>query len=176
MTYNLKTETFNKQKEWIKKILNKHKNEKGIIHTSNYEIANWIQEQMLEERFIFHETNNRLQALNQHLNNDDNSVIVSPSLDTGIDLKDENGRFQIILKIPFPNISSNKVKQRQRTNKDWYNWSTCCTLMQSYGRSIRSIDDYAKTYILDESFSSILTQSGTMLPRWFTNAIKIIKF
>jgi len=96
-------------------------------------------------------------------------------MQTGIDLKDDLSRFQIILKVPYPNISSEKIKARQRTNKEWYNWKTCVDLIQAYGRSIRSEDDYAETYVLDESFTNIMVYNSKYLPRWFTDAIKTLK-
>ena len=175
MTYNDKKETFKKQQIWIKKILSKNQNKKGIIHTTTYEFADWVKSNIYDKRLIFHETIDREEKLKKHINSDNDTVIVSPSMSSGIDLKDDLSRFQIILKIPFPNISSNKIKQRQKTNKDWYNWKTCTDFIQSYGRSIRSEDDFAETYVLDSSLSTLLKYNGHLIPRYITDAIKILK-
>jgi Rad3-related DNA helicase len=43
--------------------------------------------------------------------------------------------------------------------------------VQSYGRSIRSKDDWAKTYVLDSSFGDFLKKNQNMFPDWFTSAI-----
>jgi len=101
--------------------------------------------------------------------------IVSPSMMSGIDLKDDLSRFAIILKIPYPNISSNKIKSRQRSNRDWYDWKTIVDIIQTYGRTVRSEDDYSDTFILDSSLSDILKYKSKYLPRYFTNAIKTLK-
>ena len=91
-----------------------------------------------------------------------------------IDLKDDLARFQILLKIPYPNISSNKIKSRQKSNPDWYSLKTCMDILQTYGRAVRSGDDYADMFILDSNFSDLL-KYNKYLPEYFLNAVKILK-
>jgi Rad3-related DNA helicase len=175
MSYNCKEDTFQRQKEWINKILKKHKNEKGVIHTTNYEISQWVQNDIMNERLIFHNNENREEMLQKHIMSDKPTVIVSPSLITGVDFKDDISRFAIILKIPYPSLNSNKIKARQKTRPAWYSWKTICDLCQSYGRSIRSVDDYANTYILDANLSTVLKYNFSMIPKFVSRAIKIMK-
>lgn len=174
MTWNQKEETFKVQLEYIKKILKKNKHKKGIIHTTNYEISNWLQEKYVDSRLLFHTPENRDEILLKHIKADYPSVLVSPSMMNGVDLKDDLSRFQCILKIPFPYLGSEKIKMRQKTQKDWYSWRTIVDILQMYGRSVRSMDDWAETYILDSSFSDILKYNSN-IPKWFTDAIKILK-
>lgn len=173
MTYKEKVKTFQEQKKWVKKILNKNKNRKGLIHTNTYEVSDWFKMQIREPRFLFHTSIDKDEMLRLHKNSDDPTIMVSPSMISGVDLKDDLSRFQIISKIPYPNISSNKVKQRQKTNTNWYNWKTVIDVIQAYGRSIRSVDDWAETYILDSSFSNILV--NPMLPRYISDAVRILE-
>jgi Rad3-related DNA helicase len=133
-----------------------------------------LQEQYMNKRLIFHTVDNRDEMLEKHIAADYPSVIVSPSMISGVDLKYEISRFQILLKIPFPFLGSEKIKKRMN-KKDWYNYKTVCDLMQACGRSVRSFDDYADTFILDSSFSDVLKYSSKFLPRWFTNSIKELK-
>ena len=176
MTFKEKEETFKKQLLYIDKILKRNKDKKGIIHTGNYEIANWLKEHYGEKsRLLFHTSEDRNEVLNKHLMSSDPTVLVSPSMMNGVDLKDDLSRFQIIMKIPYPNIKSKKIKKRQKDNKDWYNWKTVVDLIQSYGRSIRSEEDWAETYILDESLSNIMKFNFKYLPAYFTDAIKMLK-
>lgn len=175
MTYNNKKETFKKQVEIIKKILKRNEENKGIIHTSTYEFSNWISENIYDKRFVFHNSETRELALENHINSKKPSVLVSPSMYTGISLDDDLSRFQIIIKVPYPNISSEKVKARQKTNKDWYGYATCVNLVQGYGRSVRNEKDYAETYVLDSSFSDILAYNSKWLPDWFVKAVKNLK-
>lgn len=175
MSYDLKEESFQNQIPFIKKILKRNENNKGIIHCGTYEFSKWLQEQLIDKRLIFHDTENREEMLEKYINSETSSVLVSPSMVTGVDLKDDLSRFQIIMKIPYPYLGSNKIKQRQKTNTHWYAWKTCVDILQMYGRSNRSEEDWSENYILDSSFSDILKYNSKNLPHWFTAAIKPLK-
>ena len=47
-------------------------------------------------------------------------------------------------------------------------------LVQGYGRSIRSKEDWAKTYVLDTAFGYFVRKNRNMLPDWFTEAIRYL--
>ena len=175
MVFKEKKTSFKKQKVYIEKILKKYENDKGIIHTFNYELAGWIQNEIFDKRLLFHTTKNREEILNKHMSSKEPTVLVSPSMHVGIDLKRQLSHFQIIAKMPYPNISSEKIKARQKSNKEWYNFTLCSSLIQAYGRSVRDELDFADTYILDDSFSSVIANNSKYLPRWFTDAIKTLK-
>lgn len=175
MTLAEKENTFKEQLIYIDKILNKYKDKKGIIHTSSYEFSEWLKTKYTNKRLIFHDPDNREEMLTKHITSKEPTVIVSPSMISGVDLKDDLSRFQIIMKIPFPYLGSNKIKARQKDKPEWYNWKTVVDLIQSYGRSVRDFDDWCDTFILDSSFSDILKYNNDIIPRWITDAIKILK-
>lgn len=175
MNWENKEKTFKKQIEYIDKILKKNKDKKGIIHIGTYELLEKLQQQYINKRLLFHTPENRDEMLKKHINANYPSVIVSPSMGTGVDLKDDLSRFQIIVKIPFPYLGSNKIKLRQKSNPKWYSWKTVVDIIQQYGRSIRSNEDWAETFILDSNFSDLIKYNGKIMPRWFTDAIKILK-
>lgn len=171
-TYATKEIVFAKQKPVIEKILKKYKNEKGIIHTANYELQKWVNEQLdFPERFLAHDSNNRSEILQQHYNTEKPTVLISPSMMVGVDLKDDFSRHQTILKVPYPNLKSKKIKKRMDTMKGFYEYRTAQDIQQSYGRSIRSEDDKADTYILDGCFSNLLKYSSRYFLKWVLDAI-----
>lgn len=174
MNYTNKQDAFKAMIPWIKKILEKYSNKRGIIHTTNYEIAEWVKENITDSRLLFHNNENRNDILEKHLTGLEPTVLVSPSMMSGIDLKDDLARFQIILKVPYPNISSNMIKGRQKANPNWYSLKTAMDLIQTYGRAVRSTKDYADTFILDENFSDVL-RYNQYLPKYFIDAIKNLK-
>jgi len=174
MTYDKRESTFKEQVKVIEKILKKYKNDRGIIHTTNYEIAKWLKEAIKDRRLIYHETENREEQLDK-MKNKKNGIIVSPSMTSGISLDDDLSRFQVLLKVPYPNISSNKIKARQASNKKWYAWRTIVDIVQAYGRTTRSEDDWSHSYILDSSFSDLLRYNKKMMPKYFVEAIKILR-
>jgi Rad3-related DNA helicase len=175
MTYNEKVETFKNQSIFIDKILQKYPKDKGIIHTNSYELTNWIKNAINNNRLLFHETENREEIYTQFINEDKPRVLVSPSMTDGISLDDDKSRVGIIAKIPFPNLSSNKIKMRKKINDEWYSYITVATLIQSVGRIVRSDTDYGYNFILDDSFGDILRRSSRYIPNYFLEAIQIIQ-
>ena len=175
MSYTKKEETFKKYIPILNKILNKYKDKKGIIHTNSFELSYWIQDSIKNDRLIFHDSEGQLAALDRHFNSDSDTVIVSPSLHTGISFDDSKARFQIIAKIPYPSLGSQKNKLRQKVDPEWYSWRTCVSLLQSLGRINRSRSDFGDSIILDESFSDVLKYSSKYIPDWIQAAIKRVK-
>jgi len=174
MSYKSKEDTFKKYVPYIQKLLDKYKNKKGIIHTNSFELANWIKGSVKDKRLIFHDSSNKDEMLRLHMESDEPTVIVSPSMDTGVSFDNDSARFQIIAKVPYPSLASQKNKMRQSNNPDWYSWKTVCGLVQMSGRPVRSNTDYADTIILDGGFGDVIKHSSHYLPEWIQQAIKRI--
>lgn len=155
----------------VDNILSKHPNEQGIIHTGNYKIAKAIYEQLNNERLIIktEEDFNNEKILEKHMKNKNNSVLISPSLTTGVDLKDDLSRFQIIVKMPFLSLADNKIKTKINLNNDWYVCEMLKTFVQSCGRSTRSKDDWSITYVLDSSLYYWISKYSKWLNQQFLN-------
>ena len=174
MSYKSKEETFKKYIPYIQKLLDKYKNKKGIIHTNSFELAKWIEGAIKDPRLIFHDSTNKDEILRFHKESDKPTVIVSPSMDTGVSFDNDDARFQIIAKVPYPSLGSQKNKLRQSNNPDWYSWKTVSGIVQMTGRPVRSNLDYADTIIIDGSFGDVIKHSSHFLPDWIQEAIKKI--
>jgi Rad3-related DNA helicase len=171
MSYKQKEETFKKYIPYIKKILKKYWNQKGIIHTNSFELANRIKESINDPRLVFHDSSNKDEVLNEHKRTDKPTVIVSPSMDTGVSFDGDYARFQIIAKIPYPSLASKKNKMRQKSNQDWYSYKTCASLQQASGRIVRSKDDKGDTIIMDSCFADVIRYSSHYLLDWFQDSV-----
>jgi Rad3-related DNA helicase len=172
MTWTEKADTWKRMRPWIMKILKRNAGKKGIIHTNSYEFSKWIAESFKDEkRLLYPESKNRDEILEKHYNSIDDTVLVSPSMHTGVDLKDDSSRFQIIIKVPYPSLGSEKIKRRKDLKPDWYGFKSCADIIQAYGRSTRSQDDWSETWILDASFSDLLKYNSKFIPRWVSDAI-----
>ena len=179
MNYNNIDETLPKACETIDKILSHKKDDKGIIHTGNYKVATKIYKdyknisKVNRDRFLIKFTD---EVTNQNLINlhtrSKNTVLLSPSMTTGVDLKDDLSRFQIIVKMPFMSLADPRTKKKSELNNDWYVCQMLKTLIQACGRSTRSSDDYSATYVLDSSFKYYVTRYKKWLPEYFLNRIK----
>jgi ATP-dependent DNA helicase DinG len=156
-------------------LLSVHKNDKGIIHTTSYSQVQFIKNNLSKEnlsRLI--ETNpkfDRNEMILKHTQSTKPTVLISPSMFLGVDLKDDLSRFQVIVKVPYPDLTDKKISVLKQRNPKWYEWNTILRLIQAYGRSVRNADDYANTYILDSSVSFLLKNGKEMIPKWFSEAI-----
>jgi ATP-dependent DNA helicase DinG len=155
----------------IDKIMTAHKEQKDIIHTTSYEHLNFIKQNIskLNQRRLL-ETNpvlERDEIINEHFKSSKPTVLISPSLHLGLDLKDDLPRFQIITKVPYPNLGDRWIDEKRKRSEQWYTWQTALRLVQGYGRSIRSKDDWATTYVLDSAFGPFVRRNKNILPHWF---------
>lgn len=172
MSYAKKAETFKKYVPFLEKILKKYTGKKGIIHTNSFELSDWIKSEVINDRLIFHDSSNKEEMIKLHFDNVDDSVIVSPSVHTGVSFDNDHARFQVIGKIPYPSLASEKNKLRKKNNPDWYSYRTIASLCQMIGRPVRSKIDYADTIIIDESFGDVLKYSSHYIPQWLQESIK----
>ena len=113
----------------------------------------------------------REDVIDEHIKSTKPTVLISPSLYLGLDLKDDLSRFQIITKVPYPDMHDKWTRAKMQVSEEWYLWQTALRLVQAYGRSIRSKDDCAKTYVLDSMFKTFVNKNKRMLPNWFLEAI-----
>ena len=161
--------------QMIDKIMFHYKYERGIIHTTSYRQTNYILQNISKTNRARLKTtegkSNRTELMKKH-DSSDASVLISPSLHQGVDLKDESSRFQIIMKVPFPDLSQKRTKIKLKRDREWYDWQTALRLVQTYGRSIRSEDDYAATYILDTNFTHFIQKKRNLFPKFFLEALR----
>ena len=156
----------------IKQISEHHKNDKGIIHTHTNAITSFIKERLGSDRYLYRDTNSTNEDILQlHCISDKPTVLVSPSLVYGIDLKDELARFQIIVKLPFLSLGSKRIKKLFELDKDWYENKMLNAVVQASGRATRNKDDYSTTYILDGNFINVVKRAKSKLPKYFIDRI-----
>lgn len=154
----------------IDKILDYHSLEKGIIHTHSIKIANYIKNNLSrkhKKRVLIAFGENRDEILQKHIKSKEKTVLLSPSMAEGVDLKGDLSKFQIICKIPFPYLGDKVTKKKMQKWNWWYNTQTVRTIIQSLGRSIRSENDEAVTYILDSDWNRIKSNCKDLFPENF---------
>ena len=151
-------------------ICDKHKGEKGIIHTHTNQITEALKKKIKNNpRFLFREmglTNENIIEEHKERKLDD-TILVSPSLDTGISLDGDLGRFQIILKAPYLPLGSKRIKKMFERNPKHYIMKMLNTLIQMCGRCTRSVEDHSTTYILDGTAVKAVLTNKHHLPKHF---------
>jgi len=152
----------------IKGILEHHGKDKGIIHTHTQYLTDYIRDNIQSDRLLCREPGvNNEQLLEMHEESKEPTVLVSPSMTYGVDLKGDLARFQIILKAPWLPTKNVRVEKLMKLDKDWYGNQMLKTLVQACGRGVRSEDDYCETYILDGSIFDAINRNKNKLPKFF---------
>jgi len=158
----------------LDKILEKHKGQSGIIHAGSYDFMNFINQHSKHKfSFITYDMAKERGGAIDLFNKTEGKILLGPSLLEGLDLKDDKSRFQIFFKVPYPSLGDPLVKAKMKTFPGWYDWKTGIAIQQGAGRSIRSKDDWAVTYILDACFRSLINKKGSFPPS-FEERIKTI--
>jgi len=158
-------------------ILAAHGREKGLVHAGSYAAARRLLGSLAahapeqHRRVIFVESSEaKRRALEHHRASPLPTVLLSPSLREGVDLPDDFLRFQIVTKMPYPDLGDPWTAARQARDPRWYALETAKALVQAYGRSCRHADDYGVTYILDAQFARFVQRYRPLLPGWFRDA------
>ena len=155
----------------IKEILDKHSHEKGVVHTSSNEQALWIMKNLKGYNFMFVGGSERNEILKEFAESTDNIVLIGASIKDGVDFKGDLCRFQIIFKVPYPQLNE-QVKYRKDLDPKWYYYQAVMSLMQAYGRGIREKDDWCLMYIIDSDFMKLFDFNRNFFNEYFSEAIK----
>jgi Rad3-related DNA helicase len=152
----------------VSELLEEHKGEKGIIHTHTQYITDYIRNNVKSSRLLCREAGvKNEELLIMHEKSKEPTVLVSPSMTYGVDLKGDLGKFQILLKAPWLPTKDIRVEKLMKVDKDWYSNAMLKTLIQSCGRCIRTVDDECVTYILDGSIFDAIHRNKAKLPKFF---------
>jgi Rad3-related DNA helicase len=160
----------------INKLCGLHKGVRGVIHATSYKLASMLRDDGrlshdVKRRLVFHESKKRDDVIHGFMHESDPDAIrVGVSITQGYDFKGDMCRFQILSRIPYP-YPSKRVNMRKQIDPRYYDWRTALTLVQTYGRGTRSMDDRCTTYILDSRLDRFVTTNRGILPGWFLEAI-----
>jgi Rad3-related DNA helicase len=164
----------------INKIMDEHPEERGLILTSSVprcqKIIRYLSPKNTRRIRICHSYNKdgktQDEIISEH-SADPTGVLLSSSLWEGVDLKDDLSRFQIIAKVPYPNYKEKRTKAKMDKFPLWYTAQTLTKLLQGFGRSIRSEDDWARTYVLDTAVNNVFFKAQRMIPRAYHDVLGI---
>ena len=162
----------------INSLAENHYQQKGLIHTSSYSRAEDILDSIktsehpyLDNNVMLHDKMKDNEKQIQKWQDSDKDIFLSPSMMEGVDLKDDMCRWQVLLKVPYPSMDSRVEYILNETKYGWneYFEQALIRVVQSYGRGIRSKDDYCNYYVLDKDFNKLMKKRTP--PKWFKEAI-----
>lgn len=165
----------------VDSLMTRYVTHKGIVFTQSFKtnkyIVDHIQSTQHASRVLTHSTDmkgSREQCIANHKAATIPTTIFSPSMTEGLDLKENLGRFGVIVKVPYPALDP-YVRARMQRDSDWYTWLTALKLVQASGRIVRSKTDTGDIWILDSGFRTFLRRAKDILPRWWTDSIVDMK-
>ena len=177
MSYKNIDATLPKMALRVEALLRRYHKFKGIVHTNSYKVNRYIVNHLLmtdlADRVITHDNSRgaRENALARHeAATGKPTVLVSPSMTEGLDLKEDLGRFCIMTKVPYPALDP-YVRARMKRDNDWYQWQTSLKLVQGPGRIMRSKTDWGHTHILDADFARFIRENNRRLPKYYLDSI-----
>jgi ATP-dependent DNA helicase DinG len=154
-------------------IVRARQDRKGITHTVSYKRRNMLLEgSEFRDRMVIHDSRTAKSAVEQFKSAEPGALLVSPSMTTGYDFPDSQCEYQIILKIPFPDSRSPVVKARTAADKDYPAYIAMQELVQAVGRAMRSRDDQAEAFILDDNCAWFMSKYKHFAPKWFLQAYR----
>ena len=158
MSFREKDKSFESLKPVIFNICKKFEGQRGIIQTGSYELAKklmfYAPKEIQDRLLMYNGSKEKISMVNEHKMRDD-SILIGPTLAEGVDLPDDLCRFIIILKVPYPNMKDQLVKEKIKLFPLWYNSKTSNSIIQGIGRGVRNNHDYCETYILDACFYNL---------------------
>jgi Rad3-related DNA helicase len=157
-------------------LLNSHQDQKGIIHTGSYELGERVWSKLpreIRKRVLTYRGSEEKDKIIKKHKKNPGAVLMGPSLLEGLNLADDDSRFQIFLKVPYPHLGDRYVKAKLEDSQKWYNWKTSISVLQGAGRSIRTPEDWAVTYLLDGNFADLLKAAGDQFPPEFKSRLVV---
>lgn len=155
----------------------KFANQKGMIQTGSYEFAKRLYDdapfEIKQRMLVYNGSREKVTTVKIHQMSKD-TILVGPTLNTGIDLPGDNCRFIIILKVPYPTLMDKLVHERNKLYPLWYNSHTSNEIIQGIGRGVRFNGDWCVTYILDASFDQLYRSTKNQYSEELQERIKYI--
>ena len=102
-------------------------------------------------------------------------VLVSPSIEEGMDFRNDLCRFIIIAKVPYLNLGNPQIKAHANKDPLGIRGRRLQSIIQEAGRGVRHEKDWCSTYILDSNFGMLLDSYRRFFPQWFLDAVIVEK-
>lgn len=163
---------FTKVLDVCDKIVEKHDEDRGIIHSSSFLLSqDIVKSSKNSDRMITYFSSSEKAEAIERFKESKNGILVGPSLLEGLSFDDDLSRFQVFFKVPFPNVSDEFMKRLLETYPEKYMAKTANNIIQGTGRSVRSKEDWAITYIIDSCFDQLF--DAKHLPKSFIERVKV---
>jgi len=160
--------------EGINKIFTIHPKSHGLIQGVSYSLCKRVADELKSDRVKIHTSQDRQSVLDEFMQSDSNSVLISPSMERGVSMEGSKCEFVIWIKAPFLSIGDRVVNQRLYSGnigKLWYRSAMMLSVVQGCGRGMRSKNDQCVSYLIDYQINKAYMENPSLWPDWFREAI-----
>jgi Rad3-related DNA helicase len=159
----------------LERILDQEEGKNIAVHCHSYNMSIRIQnliDSKYKQRLVTHTSEDREEALNTWKNSH-GKVFLAVSFEEGQDWIGEICEAQVLFKVPYMDITDKRVARRLEKYHDWkwYQNEALKTVIQSYGRAVRSPEDKARFYVIDSCFIDLIKRCKKDIPAWFSEAL-----
>jgi Rad3-related DNA helicase len=162
--------------EWhgrIDEIIGPRLDRKGIIHTVSYDRRDKV---ILASRFaehmVGHDPKGTRDTVHYFKRTLPPAILVSPSMGTGWDFPDNECRWQIVAKVPFPDRRPEVVRMREKEDPHYGPYLAIQSLVQATGRGRRSATDWCENFVIDNNFQWLYFLYRDHFPSWWRRLFK----
>lgn len=126
---------------------------RGVVQATSYE---WAQRVLSTSRYadqmVTHGRGNSREVVAQFVRRNGPGVLVSPTVSEGHDFIGDIARWQVHVKLPYPNTMSPVIKARCDSDKNYRYHLAGRSLEQRCGRTMRKHDDWGENLLCDSHF------------------------
>jgi Rad3-related DNA helicase len=130
----------------------------------------------MASRILFQSTGTfaeKEKILHIHMTTSENTILCGPSLTEGLNLYDDLGRFNILMKLPYLSLADPLFKRKSQEFPEWYQLQVALAIIQATGRTVRSITDWSVIYILDRMWKFFYdTHKDRLIPKYIQEAVR----
>lgn len=146
---------------------------KGIVHTTSFERAGWVDRwsRLERNRLYIGRSGTSPQTIRNYRQAGPGALLVSPSVTTGYDFPGRECEYQILGKIPFPDLRTKAAKIKASRNPQWAGYMAAQSLVQASGRGMRYEEDQCETFCIDGNFAWWLRKNRQFCPSWWLKAL-----
>jgi ATP-dependent DNA helicase DinG len=157
-------------------IIGSYPKSKILVHAVSYYLTSKLMETK-NPRLMTHTGSDRAESLEIFKYSPNPLVLVSPSMERGVDLPDAQCDVIIWLKCPFLDLSDKLTSTRaygSGIGGYWYKAVAAQTIVQGCGRGMRHERDHCITYCLDEQIYRMVVDYPGLFPKYFKEAVEIL--
>jgi Rad3-related DNA helicase len=156
-------------------IIDARRDRKGIVHSVSYKRGKDLYNastHLTSGRLLLHRQGDRLSDVcAQFRKAPMGTVLISPSVMTGVDFPYDDARYQIVPKMPFFFAKSPIMQARSKNTRGYKEHWTMQRFIQMCGRIVRAEDDWGETLVTDEIGSHFWRDHKDLAPDWFYDAV-----